>query len=152
MHEKLVPLNLPTAELKLARKDGKLVVWDDIRKKYLQLTPEEWVRQHMVHWLSAHRSFPVTSIALEGGFHLNKKLQRTDILIYKNAKPTLLVECKAPQVAITQNTFDQAARYNLHYKTPFVVLTNGLTHFAAKVDYTNSGYDFLNDIPLFNEL
>lgn len=152
MFKNLVPLNLPEAQLKLAKKADKLMVWDDIRKKYLHLTPEEWVRQHFVHLLINEKKFPATSIALEGGFHLNKKLQRTDILIYKNAKPTLLVECKAPQVAITQNTFDQAARYNLHYKTPFVVLTNGLTHFAAKVDYTNSGYDFLNDIPLFNEL
>lgn len=152
MHKNLVPLNLPQADLKLGRRDNKLMVWDDIRKKYLHLTPEEWVRQHFVHLLINDKGFPATSIALEGGFHLNQKLQRTDILIYKNAKPTLLVECKAPQVAITQTTFDQAARYNLHYKTPYVLLTNGLAHYSAKVDYENGEYNFLTDIPTFDEL
>ena len=152
MHKKLIPLNLPQADLKLGRKADKLMVWDDIRKKYLHLTPEEWVRQHFVHLLIKQKGFPATSVALEGGFHLNQKLQRTDILIYKNARPILLVECKAPQVAITQNTFDQAARYNLHYKTPYVLLTNGLTHFSALVDYEKGEYNFLTDIPAFDEL
>ena len=152
MHKNLVPLNLPKAELKLARKADKLMVWDNIRKKYLQLTPEEWVRQHFVHLLIGQKAYPSTSVALEGGFHLNKKLQRTDILIYKDGKPALLVECKAPQVPVSQATFDQAARYNSHYRTPYVLLTNGITHFAAHVDYDNSAYNFLPDIPSFYEI
>lgn len=152
MFKNLVPLNLPEAQLKLAKKADKLMVWDDIRKKYLHLTPEEWVRQHFVHLLINEKKFPATSIALEGGFHLNQKLQRTDILIYKNSKPTLLVECKAPQVPISQTTFDQAARYNLHYKTPYILITNGLSHYSAMVNYELGEYTFLKDIPTFDEL
>lgn len=127
------------------------MVWDGLRKKYLKLTPEEWVRQHFVHYLLG-LGFPQTSIALEGGFHLYQKLQRTDILVYKNAAPRLLVECKAPQVKISQDTFDQAARYNLHYQTAFVLITNGLQHHAARVDYENKAYQFLKEIPAYHEL
>lgn len=151
MHENLVPLNLPEPSLKLAKKDGVLVVWDDIRKKYLKLTPEEWVRQHLVHFLRQN-GFPASSIALEGGFHLNQKLQRTDILVYKNARPTLLIECKAPQVKVDQKVFDQAARYNLHYNTSLLVLSNGLVHFAARVDHHLKKYHFLDKIPSYDEL
>lgn len=146
-----MPLNLPQAELKLAKKDGAVMVWDDIRKKFLQLTPEEWVRQHFVHFL-LDKGYPKSSVALEGGFYLNQKLQRTDILIYKDSKPALLVECKAPQVSVNQNTFDQAARYNLHYKTPFILITNGLMHYSAKVNYEKSSYSFLEKIPDYHEL
>ncbi len=151
MLKNLVNLNLPRPDLRLAKKDGAVMVWDDIRKKFLHLTPEEWVRQHFVHFLIG-MGYPATAIALEGGFHLNRKLQRTDILIYKNAKPALLVECKAPQVGISQKTFDQAARYNLHYKTPYLLITNGLQHYSARVDYEAGGYTFLEEIPPFNEI
>lgn len=151
MLKDLIPLNLPDVELKMARKEGAVMVWDNIRKKYLKLTPEEWVRQHFVHFLLIS-GYPLTSIALEGGFRLNKKLQRTDILIYKNSKPALIIECKAPQVNISQNTFDQAARYNLVYNTSFIIVTNGLSHYAAQVDHTIRSYNFLDKIPDFNEL
>ncbi len=151
MLKNLVHLNLPEPNLRLAKKDGAVMVWDDIRKKYLQLTPEEWVRQHVVHYL-LENEYPKSMIALEGGFHLNQKLQRTDILIYKNGKPALLVECKAPQVAISQQTFDQAARYNLHYKTPFIVISNGMEHYSAKVDYEKHAYNFLKEIPAYHDI
>ena len=151
MLKNLVPLNLPEPKLRLAKKNGAVMVWDDIRKKFLQLTPEEWVRQHFVHYL-LNLGYPRTTIALEGGFHLNQKLQRTDILIYKNGVPALLVECKAPQVPISQSTFDQAARYNLHYKTPYLLITNGLQHYSALVDYNNKGYQFLENIPQYHDL
>ncbi len=151
MHKNLVTLNLPSPELKLAKRAGEIVVWDDIRKKHLKLTPEEWVRQHFVHYLVS-MEFPRSAIALEGGFHLYRKLQRTDILVYKNGVPALLVECKAPQVKITQATFDQAARYNLHHQTNFVVITNGLRHFAARIDRSKEAYIFLKEIPRFHEI
>ena len=151
MYKNLVPLNLPQPELKLAKKEDDIVVWDNIRQKYLKLTPEEWVRQHFVHFL-LDKGYPKTSVALEGGFHLNQKLQRTDILIYKDSKPSLLVECKAPQVNITQKTFDQASRYNLYYDVKFIVITNGLKHFVAMVDNKNKSYQFLQVLPHFNEI
>jgi len=151
MLKNLVSLNLPQPELKLARKEGQVVVWDTIRKKHLILTPEEWVRQHFIHFLIA-QGYPETTIALEGGFHLGKKLQRTDILIYKSGKPALIVECKAPQVKLSQATFDQAMRYNLHYKTEYIIVTNGLMHHAARVNIDRQGFTFLNAIPAFHEL
>lgn len=151
MHKNLIPLNLPEPELRLAKKGGAIMVWDNIRKKFLQLTPEEWVRQHFVHYFLS-LDYPVNSIALEGGFQLHQRLQRTDILVYKNSIPTLLVECKAPQINITQETFDQAARYNLHYKTPFLLISNGLTHFSARVDYEDGRYTFLEKIPAYHEI
>jgi len=151
MLKNLVPLNLPEPDLKLAREGTKLMVWDNIRKKYLKLTPEEWVRQHLVHYLIKERNFPSSNIALEGGFELNKKSQRTDILVYKNAEPWLLVECKSPQVNITQNTFDQASRYNLHYKTPYLIISNGLKHFVAQVNHSEKKYEFLDDLPDYHQ-
>ena len=151
VHKNLVPLKLPPADLKLARKGTELVVWDDIRKKYLLLTPEEWVRQHFVHFL-IQLGYPKTAIALESGFYLNRKLQRSDILIYKNSRPALLVECKAPQVKINQETFDQASRYNLQINADFIAITNGLQHFAVKVEREEQTYRFLKDIPGYNAI
>lgn len=151
MTKNLVPLSLPRPELKLAKKDGNIMVWDIIRKKYLVLTPEEWVRQHFVHFL-LERGYPQSSIALEGGFYLNQKLQRTDILVYRHAEPRLLVECKAPQVHVSQKTFDQASRYNMVYKSSWVITTNGLQHYVAKVDAAAQGFDFQNKLPDYDEL
>lgn len=151
MFKNLIPLQLPEPDLKLARKGEDIMVWDDIRKKYLKLTPEEWVRQHYVHLL-LENDFPKSTITLEGGFRLHQKLQRTDILIYKDGKPAMLVECKAPQIPINQKTLDQASRYNLHYKAPVIVLTNGLETYIAKVDFDKEQYSLIDKIPPFNEL
>ncbi|MDZ7847648.1 MAG: type I restriction enzyme HsdR N-terminal domain-containing protein [Owenweeksia sp.] len=104
-----------------------------------------------MHFL-AGRDYPTSAMALEGGFYLHKKLQRSDILVYKNAQPTLLVECKSPQVKISQNTFDQASRYNLKIKAPYVAVTNGLKHFIAMADHAARRYRFLEDVPAFGEL
>lgn len=152
MSNSLFPLNLEQPELKLAKKGSDIMVWDDIRKKYLKLSPEEWVRQHLVHFLNKNVGVPKSAFALEGGFRLNKKLQRTDILIFKNSKPSLLVECKAPQVKITQAAFDQAARYNLEYKVEHLVISNGLQTYWIKVDFENKKYIHLEKFPKFSEL
>ncbi len=147
MFKNLIPLSLPKPQLKLARNGSKLLVWDDIRRKYLQLTPEEWVRQHLVHYLVNYRKFPRSSITLESSFQLNKKSQRTDILIYKNLLPWLLIECKAPQLLLSQKTFDQATRYNLHYKTPYLIVSNGLQHFVVKMKHGEKKCELLDDLP-----
>jgi hypothetical protein len=152
MLKNIVSLNLPEPPLKLAKKNGQVVVWDNLRKKYLVLTPEEWVRQHLVYYLEQEMAVPSSAIALEGGFRLNQKLQRTDVLVYKNSQPVLLVECKAPQVKISQATFDQAARYNLIYQVDYLVLSNGLTTIFAKVNHAQKGYEFLEKAPHFAEL
>lgn len=146
----MVPLNLPPAPLKLGRKGEQVFVWDTLRKKNLLLTPEEWVRQHLFHYLKEELHYPIGSFAVEGGFRLMGKLQRTDILIYKNSKPQLLVECKAPSVAISQDTFDQALRYNLHYKVPYLLISNGLEHYWAKVK--EGGLQFIREAITFDSL
>lgn len=151
MYKNLVPLNLPKPELKLAKKEKAIMVWDNLRKKYLKLTPEEWVRQHFVHFMLS-LDYPETCIALEGGFRINEQLKRTDIMVYKNGKAVLIIECKAPQVPINQKTMDQASAYNSHYKVDYLVLTNGLEHLIAKTDFENKKYDHLPQIPSFHEL
>ncbi len=152
MLKNIVPLSLPEPPLKLAKKEGQVVVWDRLRKKYLVLTPEEWVRQHLVYFLEQELGVPASAIALEGGFKLNQKQQRTDILVYRQTKPALLVECKAPQVKISQATFDQAARYNLKYQVDYFILSNGLTTIFAQVDHNLKTYHFLEKPPHFSQL
>lgn len=151
MFKKLPPLNLPMAQLRLSRSADKVFVWDIIRKKNLVLTPEEWVRQHFIHFLLS-RDYPLSSITTESGLYLNRQLRRTDILIYRNRTPVLLVECKAPQVKITQEVFDQASRYNLELKTRHLVITNGLDHFFARTVEEATGYKLLEELPGYNEL
>lgn len=146
----LPPLNLPQANLKLGRKGDQIFVWDILRKKNLVLSPEEWVRQHLFHYLKDALGYPLGSFALEGGFRLMGRLQRTDILIYKNSSPQLLVECKAPSVTINQDTFDQALRYNLHYKVPFLLISNGLEHYWAAVE--EGGLQFIREPVMFSDL
>lgn len=139
----LVPLNLPQAPLKLGRKGDQVFVWDILRKKNLLVTPEEWVRQHLLFFLKDHLGYPQSSFAVEGGFRLMGKLQRSDILVYKNSQPILLVECKAPSVKISQDTFDQALRYNLHYQVPYLLVSNGLEHYWAKLE--EGGLQFVRE-------
>lgn len=145
------PLNLPKAPLKLARSGEKIYVWDMVRRKNLLLTPEEWVRQHFLHFLMS-QGYPLSSIATEAGLYLNRQLRRTDILIYRNNRPVLLVECKAPHVKVSQETFDQASRYNLELNTSYLVITNGLEHYVARVESEIQAYRLLKEIPLYSDL
>ncbi len=132
---------------------GKAEVFDPIRKKYVVLTPEEQVRQTFVQFLVEQRAVPASLIAIEAGLKVNGMQRRADVVVYnKNAKPMVLVECKAPQVKITQGVYDQAARYNLSFKVPFLVVTNGLTHYCSRIMFDTHRFEHLNDIPFFNEL
>lgn len=133
------------------RRQEQILVWDYLRKKYLVLSPEEWVRQHLVHHLHKHYGVPLSGIALEGGFRLNTQLKRSDILIYRKGSPVLLVECKAPSVKISQAAFDQAARYNSVYRVKYLLVSNGLEHFYAQIDQQNERYHFLRDLPPFEK-
>jgi hypothetical protein len=146
----LIPLNLAAAPLKLSQKEGQVFVWDSIRKKHLVLTPEEWVRQHLLHFFINDLQVPIAALSLEGGFRLNGQLKRSDILIYKESKPILLVECKAPQVKISQDTFDQASRYNLHYQLPYLAISNGLEHYWLQIKEGLNTYHFVEKLPLYS--
>ncbi|KGL60670.1 type I restriction enzyme R protein [Polaribacter sp. Hel1_33_49] len=125
-----------------------MLIFDKLRKKYIVLTPEEWVRQHFVYFLIEEKKYPVTLIALEKQLTINNLKKRSDILIFNtDGKPEIIVECKAPSIKITQNTFDQIARYNLKLRANYLIVTNGLEHFYCKMDFKNETYIFLKDIP-----
>ena len=144
-------LNLPTYNFKLKSSENKTLIFDKLRKKFLVLTPEEWVRQHFVCFLIDEKNYPVSLIALEKQLTINNRKKRTDILVFNtNGEPDIIVECKAPQIKITQDTFDQIARYNLKLKANYLIVTNGLEHYYCKMDFKNETYIFLKEIPAYN--
>ncbi len=141
-------LNLPTFTFKVKSNENHTLIFDNLRKKYFVLTPEEWVRQHYVQFLIQYKKYPASLIALEKQLLINNRKKRTDIVIYcKEGTPHIIVECKAPQIKISQDTFDQIARYNLKLKATYLVLTNGIQHYYCKMDFKNETYIFLKDIP-----
>ncbi|HEY0670516.1 MAG TPA: type I restriction enzyme HsdR N-terminal domain-containing protein [Sphingobacteriaceae bacterium] len=146
-----IPLNLPSYPFKIKEEEASVFIFDDIRKKYLLLTPEEWVRQHVVKFLIHEKNYPRTLIKLEGGLKLNALLKRTDILIFDSSgKRVVLVECKAPSVKITQKVFDQIARYNFVHRTECLIVSNGLEHYCCQIDFEQKTYRFIPEIPDFN--
>jgi len=146
-------LNLPDYPHKIKQENNKAYIFDFIRKKYLVLTPEEWVRQHFVHYLITLKKFPSSLIVIEKGLKLNEMQKRADVLVYnKNGNPLVLVECKAATVKITQETFNQIARYNMVFHVPYLIVTNGLQHYCCKIDFNNQSFAFLDDIPMFDEM
>lgn len=143
-------LNLPEIYLNTREVDGKLTIFDTLRKKYIVLTPEEWVRQHFVHYLIKYKAFPKSLIKLEGGLHYNSMSRRSDILVYdRNGAPFLLVECKSSKVQVSEKTFSQAAQYNQSLKAPYLVVTNGLIHYCCKIFHDLKSYEFMEDVPAF---
>lgn len=146
----MVPLNLPYYPFKLKHKDQKIYILDEVRKKYLVLTPEEWVRQHMVQYLVNHRSYPRSLIRIEGGLLVNSMLRRTDLLVSDlQGNPFLLVECKAPHIKLSQDTIDQAARYNSAKKASYIALTNGMELYVFSMNYQQMLFEPINGIPEF---
>ncbi|HET8829513.1 MAG TPA: type I restriction enzyme HsdR N-terminal domain-containing protein [Pelobium sp.] len=143
-----VELNLPPYAFKLHQKNNVVFIFDELRKKDLVLTPEEWVRQHFVKYLIIQKKYPKTLIKLEGGFKLNRLQKRTDIVVFDNSgNPEILVECKASSIKITQDVFDQAARYNMIHKVKYLVISNGLQHYCCMMDYETNSYQFLEELP-----
>jgi hypothetical protein len=144
-------LNLPSYHFELKSSENKTLIFDKLRKKYMVLTPEEWVRQHFVQFLIAEKKYPISLIALEKQLTINNRKKRTDILVFNSdGKHEIIVECKAPCIKITQNTFDQIARYNLKLKANYLIVTNGLEHFYCKMDFEKETYVFLKEIPDYN--
>ncbi len=148
-----VPLNLPVYPLRLKDEAGQRFVFDEVRKKFLILTPEEWVRQHLVHFLIREKQFPKSLIQLEGGLKYNGLQKRSDILVYsQQGEKLLLAECKAPSVKITQEVFDQIARYNFVHRVQWLLVSNGMEHYCCKLDWEKESYQFLPELPLFSHL
>ena len=145
-------LNLPKGNFRFRKNEkGTLQVFDCIRKKFFDLTPEEWVRQHIVHFLISEKGVPLSMISIEKQLILNNTKRRTDIVVYQsNLKPLLIIECKAPEIEINQLTINQALRYNLELKVPFIFLTNGVQHSFIKINEGNP--IILKDIPTYAEL
>tara|TARA_R110001599_G_scaffold107695_2_gene270411 strand:- start:5679 stop:6140 length:462 start_codon:yes stop_codon:yes gene_type:complete len=146
-------LNLPAYEYRLDKRDGKLVIFDPIRKKFVVLTPEEWVRQHFIHFLTGSLGYSMSRMSVETGNKYNQLQKRSDILFYDEfMKPLVIVECKAPSVKITQNAFDQVAVYNKTLKAKLLIVTNGMAHYACWFDEENQKVSFLDEIPSLQEL
>jgi hypothetical protein len=142
------PLNLPTYKFKIKSNENKYSIFDIVRKKYVFLTPEEWVRQHFIHFLIEEKKYPVSLIAVEKKVTINNLTKRTDILIFNTeGLPNIIVECKAPSIKLNQESFDQIARYNLKLNANYLIVTNGLEHFFCSMDKKNKQYIFLKDIP-----
>lgn len=147
------PLNLPEYPFKITLKDTQHFIFDEIRKKHLVLTPEEWVRQHFVQYLVVVKKFPKSLIQIEGGMSLNKLQKRTDIVIFsREGQRVMVIECKAPGIKIDQKVFDQAARYNSVHKTKWLVVTNGLKHCYATIDHLGGKFAFIEELPEYQEL
>jgi hypothetical protein len=132
----MIKLNLPEADIKLKRADGKVWIWDYVRKKYLVLTPEEWVRQHFVHYLIHTLKYPKSLIRIEGGLSYNQLQKRSDIVVFdRTGNPWMVIECKSPDLVLSQNTLHQASVYNYTLKANFLAVTNGLSHYYCEIDW-----------------
>jgi len=141
-------LNFPKFQFRFKNSENKLFIFDEIRKKYVILTPEEWVRQHVVHFLINVKGYPKSYINVEKVVKINDMNKRYDVVVFSpKGEIFLLVECKEPNVAITQTVFDQIARYNNSLNAQFLMVTNGLNHYYCKLDYINKNYQFLADLP-----
>ena len=147
-------MNLPSFEYELSQgEDGVTRIYDRLRKKFVALTPEEWVRQHFVNYLISERGYPGGLMANEVSLKLNSTARRCDTLIYsRTGKPVAVVEYEAPSIAVTQAVFDQIARYNSVIGAAYLMVSNGLSHYCCRYDEKSEGYVFLRDIPRYEEL
>jgi len=141
-------LNFPTYSFRFKNSENKPLVFDEIRKKFVVLTPEEWVRLHVVQFLIKEKKFSKNLINVEKQLIVNGISKRYDVVVFnKNGSIFLVIECKAPSIAINQDTFDQIARYNLALNANYLMVTNGLEHYFCQMDFENQRYNFLRDIP-----
>jgi hypothetical protein len=146
-------LNLPKAPLKLSRKDDTVYVLCEIRNKKLKLTPEEWVRQHVIHFLITHKNVPKGVIASEQTIQVNGLTRRCDLVVYNIlGKPILLVECKAPEVHLSEKALHQIAQYNSNLHVDYLMITNGNEHFNCYINREKSTFDFLESLPNWNDI
>jgi hypothetical protein len=138
---------------KIIEKNYKKYIFDSIRKKYVILTPEEWVRQNIIYYLVKTKNYPTNLIRIEQKLKGKEQFFRSDIIIYdRNGKAKMIVECKAANVKITQDAFDQISKYNMQFEVDYLMVTNGIQNFICKINFTNKSYTFLENIPNYQEI
>jgi hypothetical protein len=146
-------INLPPYEIKWREKDGKRQIFDFLRRRYVALTPEEWVRQHFVHYLVDHKGYPKGLLCNEVELRVGEKRLRCDTLLYNKAlQPQMIIEYKAPDIPVTQRVFDQISVYNRLLHVDYLIVSNGLQHYCCRMDYDRQTYTFLREIPEYNSL
>lgn len=144
-------LNLPEFDFKFKKENNKDYIFDVIRKKYIQLTPEEWVRQNLIHFLIKHLNYPAQLLGVEKQINVFNTIKRPDIIVFdKKLKPIMIVECKNTKVKISQQAFNQTVNYYLELKPKYFILSNGINHFCCKIE--NNSCNFLKEIPNFSDL
>ena len=149
----MLALNLPSFSIKMQQRNGKKMIFDSLRKKYVALTPEEWVRQHFIHLLTDFKGYPQGLMANEIQLDLNGTKKRCDTVLFdKDLHARMIVEYKAPHIEITQTVFDQITRYNMVLKVDYLIVSNGINHYCCKIDYHTMSYTFLPDIPNYDQL
>ena len=146
-------LNLPTYSFNIKFQEQRKYIFDTLRKKYVLLTPEEWVRQNFLKYLIEEKKYPASLISVEMEFKLNKLSKRSDAVVFdRKGKPVMIIECKATSVKVDQLVFEQIARYNMQLMVNYLIVTNGLNHYCCKIDFENQSYTFLKDIPEYQEI
>ena len=149
----ITQLNLPTYEYRLREQNGRQQIFDVLRRRYVALTPEEWVRQHFVHYLIEHKGYPKGLLANEVELRVGEKHLRCDTVLYDKAlHPKIIVEYKAPDIAITQKVFNQITVYNMLLHVDYLIVSNGMQHYCCQMDYEQNRYTFLSDIPNYDQL
>ncbi|WP_111309548.1 type I restriction enzyme HsdR N-terminal domain-containing protein [Confluentibacter sediminis] len=145
-------LNFPKFSFRFKNSENKISIFDVIRKKFVVLQPEEWVRQHCVHYLIHEKKYPIALINVEKELKINNLKKRYDIVVFNSdGSIFIIVECKAHTIPIAQSTFDQIAQYNLALNASYLMVTNGLNHYYCQMDFENERYNFLKEIPVYNE-
>ena len=143
-------LNLPSYNFRIKEEGDKKFIFDEVRNKFLSLTPEEWVRQNFIKFLIQERKFPSSLISIEKGLKLNELQKRADAVVYsKSGEMIVLIEFKAPKIKINQETFEQIARYNSVFKVEYLIVTNGINHYCAKINFVDNSFSFLKEIPSY---
>lgn len=149
----MIQLNLPDYPIRLSGTQEHPSIFDILRRKYVALTPEEWVRQHFIHFLINQKNYPATLLANEIKLQVGNKTLRADSVLYdRELRPRMIVEYKAPHIPITQKVFDQISSYNMPLHVDYLVVSNGLQHYCCKMDYDNQKYLFLEDIPDYQNI
>jgi len=149
----MMQLNLPPYQIRVREVNGRKQIFDVLRRKYIALTPEEWVRQHFIHYLIEHKSYPATLLANEVPLQVGEKKVRADSVLYDNQlRPRMIIEYKAPTIPLTQKVFEQISVYNLLLHVDYLIISNGIDTYICKMDYDSQTYTFLEAIPDYQDI